>query len=155
MVYFARVHRTPLCLAPSHSPPALLLVRFVTTDNFRFIMISCLTISFIPLLIYHLRYSVEYWYLSMCSLFHVHLDRDPRAEFKLKEPKPNVSFFLFTANHCTPPLAVLRDATTIDTELSKFTKLYVQRTVQVDFEKKILYLPEIFRWVVNFFFVNL
>ena len=105
---------------------------------------------------HHYDYYVIYMYL-LISLFHfifvgyvcmyvyVYIDRDPRRDFVLKQPKPFVTFFLFTANPLTTPLSVLRDAESLDEELEIYARQYIQRTVIFDSDKRQLLIPEIFR----------
>jgi len=76
---------------------------------------------------------------------YVYIDRDPRRDFVLKQPKPFVTFFLFTANPLTTPLSVLRDAESLDEELEIYARQYIQRTVIFDSDKRQLLIPEIFR----------
>lgn len=75
----------------------------------------------------------------------VFVDRDPRRDFILKQPKPFITFFLFTANPLTTPLSVLRDINSLDEELEIYARQYIQRTVIFDQEKRQLLIPEIFR----------
>ena len=79
--------------------------------------------------------------MNLCTC----IDRDPRRDFVLKQPKPFVTFFLFTANPLTTPLSVLRDAESLDDELEIYARQYIQRTVIFDSDKRQLLIPEIFR----------
>lgn len=76
---------------------------------------------------------------------HFIIDRDPRRDFILKQPKPYITFFLFTANPMTTPLSVIRDAESVDEELEIYAKQFIQRTVYFDPDKRQLLIPEILR----------
>ncbi len=72
-------------------------------------------------------------------------DKDPRKVFALQVAKPFVSFALFTISVSSPALTVLRDIKDIDHELEKLAQLFITEYVRLNVEKKVIYLPEIFR----------
>lgn len=74
------------------------------------------------------------------------LEKDPRRNLVLDEPKPNISFCLFNASLSSPSLTVLRDPNTVDDELKKCARAYVSRLVRiVDANNKVIELPGIFK----------
>ena len=72
-------------------------------------------------------------------------DKDPRKAFSLQVAKPFISFALFSISVSSPALAVLRDIKDIDHELEKLAQSYITEYVRLNVEKKVIYLPEIFR----------
>ena len=82
------------------------------------------------------------------TILYVYIDRDPRREYALTEAKPFLSFFLYHAHSASAPLSVLRDPNTVDEELIKYAKLYIQRMVVKESSEDgriVVYLPEPFK----------
>ena len=73
------------------------------------------------------------------------VERDPRKAFALDVPKPLLTFCLFNITSTSPVLTVLRDANTVDAELKRCTKLFIQQHVKFDDEQKVVELPDLFR----------
>lgn len=76
----------------------------------------------------------------------IQLDRDPRKQYALDKPKPNISFFLFCGSISSPALSILRNPNDIDDDLKQAGKSFVSRFVhlQSSSSKKIVQLPQIF-----------
>ena len=88
------------------------------------------------------------YYTVLFYTTHTYIDRDPRREYALTEAKPFLSFFLYHAHSASAPLSVLRDPTTVDEELIKYAKLYIQRMVVKESSEDgriVVYLPEPFK----------
>jgi hypothetical protein len=64
----------------------------------------------------------------------------------IKEPKPLITFCLFTASISSPPLTVLKDPFNLDDDLKRCAKAYVQQHVRLNVVKNTIEMPEIFRY---------
>lgn len=72
-------------------------------------------------------------------------DRDPRKYLALNIPKPFLTFVLFNSCPSSPSVRILREPKELDHELEKYASKYIEEMVRLDMDKKIVYLPELFR----------
>lgn len=73
-------------------------------------------------------------------------DRDIRNRLRIKNPRPLLSFVLFTGTFSSPALCVLTDVSTIDNDIRAFASRYLSNTVKADLATKTLYLPELIQF---------
>jgi len=72
-------------------------------------------------------------------------ERDPRRQYVLEEAIPFISFALFTATDCSPPLVVLRNPEHMEAELTHCAKEFVRMYVRAKKDDCTIILPQIFQ----------
>jgi hypothetical protein len=66
---------------------------------------------------------------------------DERRKFLITEPRPEITFCLFTASVSSPALQVLRDADNINLEMKKYARQYFTNHMDVDIANKVIQFP--------------
>lgn len=76
-------------------------------------------------------------------------EKDLRRKLVLEEPRPNITFCLFTASPISPSLVVLKDARTVNDDMRKYARRFFQEHVKLDAASHTIGLPAIIKifWV--------
>ncbi len=82
---------------------------------------------------------------SFYCYFLLSIESDPRRDYILEEPRPYISFVLFSASTTSPPLVVLRDPNSVEIDMKRQAKRFFQEHVSLDPIQKSIQLPGLLR----------
>jgi hypothetical protein len=101
-------------------------------------------VSFVgPLLPVHSFGGIEERNPTIYSLISF-IEKDPRRDYAIHAPIPNLSFCLYTASKSSPTLCIFKDFYTLSSDMKRYAKQYLLDHIEYDITGQLIILPKIF-----------